>query len=80
MSDVGFIDNVSCKQSLGRLSSKANVSVVSSHKMESTVSTEGPQELKKLAFEMEEAEHAFALMMDIRQQIEKAFHELIPPE
>jgi len=38
-----------------------------------------PQELKKLEIEMEQADHAFALMTEIRHKLETAYQELTTP-
>jgi len=77
MSDLNGIDRVAGKN-LGRVTSKTQVSIEAPQKNAAASSTESTQELKKLEFEMEQADHAFALMMEIREKIEKAYNELAP--
>ena len=77
MSELPGIDSVGLKNQMSKVSSsKPKVSVEATpnaHKVE------GAQELKEIEIEMEAAGHAFALMTDIREKIEKAYNELSSP-
>ena len=77
MSDVSGVDQVGLKSQTGKVSSKPQVSVDSAQNKQTV---EGTEELKNIEIEMEAADHAFALMTEIRQKIEAAYNELSAPE
>ncbi|NGX54696.1 MAG: Flagellar hook-basal body complex protein FliE [Chlamydiae bacterium] len=77
MSDVSGVDQVGLKSQVGKVSSKPQVSVDS---VQNKQNIEGTEELKNIEIEMEAADHAFALMTEIRQKIEAAYNELSPSE
>lgn len=73
MSDLSGLDQIAAK---AKVTSKATVSVDKLAKKEELYETQASQEAKKVEITMEEADHAFALMTEIRQKIETAYHEL----
>lgn len=80
MSEITGLDATGMKQPLGRLSSKTQVSIEVPQSTENISASDPTRELKTIEFEMEQADHAFALMMEIRQKIEKQYQELLPHE
>lgn len=76
MSEISSLNKVGGKHSIGRLASKTHVSMEAPKETQAPSENIATQELKKIEFEMEQADHAFALMVEIRQKIEKQYQEL----
>lgn len=67
------------KKNVTALKSKAHVSIETTASKENVKETRASEALKKIEIKMDDAEHAFALVSEIRAQIEAAYRELLPP-
>lgn len=74
MDDVSNTNTVGVKS----LSSKPRASIEGVQAGNSV--DKAPELQNKIEIEMEQADHAFALMTEIRHKLEEAYHELTPPE
>ena len=72
MNELNNVDKISSKTKISSLSSKSQVSLEKTEKKEDV---QAVNELKKYEIEMEQADHAFALMTEIRQKLETAYKE-----
>lgn len=70
--ELSGIEKIAGKKKVSSLASKPQVSLEKTEKKEAT---SGIQELKKYEIELERANHAFALMTEIREKLEKAIQE-----
>ncbi len=61
-----------------RLTSQPKVSLESAQQAPMAGATGESQEMEKLAFEMEQIHHAFALIKEIRVSLESALQDLTP--
>lgn len=71
---------VGIQHGIGRITSKTHVTMETAQPIESSAANDPTQALKTIEFQMEEADHAFALMMEIREKIENQYKELTLPE
>lgn len=73
MSDISNIDAVAAKKKISRLASKPQVSLEKTEKQEAI---QKAPEMGIYDIELEQAEHAFALMTEIRQRLETAYNDI----
>jgi flagellar hook-basal body complex protein FliE len=73
MKDLSGLDQVALKN---KITSKTTVSIDKVAKKDQMQEAEALTDAKNIEITMEEADHAFALMTEIRQKIETAYHEL----
>lgn len=73
MSELSNIDKVAAQKKVSGMSAKPQVSIDRAEKKEEIGAL---NEIKKYEIELEQADHAFALMTEIRERLETAFQEI----
>jgi cell division septum initiation protein DivIVA len=76
MIEFNGINGVSIKNSIGRASSKAQVTIETTSAPKSALSSEIPKEIKNLEQKVAQADYAYQLMMEIKKDLETAYKTL----
>lgn len=76
MDQINGIDSLSKKPHVDKIKSKSSGSLESVEGPQAASPSQQTSAVKQYEFKMEQADHAFALMMEIREKIEKKYEEI----
>lgn len=77
MSEIAGLSSLGQQGQVSKLTSKTQVTLEKVERKESLEQSVASKDLQNVEFKMEEANHAFALMTEVRTKIEAAYEKIV---